>query len=244
MAEYSERDYEIQQTIKRETWYPKLLVFCSIFIPSMVPLVLQGFDAWLKTVLPPLIVIGMLFGLWKLIKWLAPALLHEGPLAYWIDWLKLLVPIAGKTVRSLATAKFCRAFGALSSAGMGVGPTIELAARACGNAAIAEKARRVIPQAESGQTMTEALRSTGVFPPVALQMLHVGEASGNIEEQLEKVAEFQEQDAETTIKQAVKVFGILVFLAIALYIGSMVVSFYGGYIHEMTDIMDTADRAR
>jgi type II secretory pathway component PulF len=244
LAEYSERDYDIQQTIKRETWYPKLLVFCSIFIPSVVPLVLQGFDAWLKVVLPPLIVIGVLFAGWKLIKLLAPSLFHEGPLAYWIDWLKLLVPVAGKTVRSLATAKFCRAFGALSSAGMGIGPTIELSARACGNAAIAEKARRVIPQVERGQTMTEALRSTHVFPAIAIQMLHVGETAGNIEEQLEKVAEFQEQDAETTIKQAVKVWGIVVFLAIALYIGSQVVSFYSGYTQELNDIMDATDQAR
>ncbi len=244
LAEYGERDYEIQQTIKRETWYPKLLAISSIFIPSVVPLVLQGFNAWLKMVLPPVIVISVLFIGWKMIKFLAPSFLHHGPLAYWVDWLKLLVPIAGKTVRALATAKFCRAFGALSSAGMGIGPTIELSARACGNEAIAEKARRVIPMVESGATMTDALASTRVFPPIAIQMLSVGEMSGNIEEQLEKVADFQEQDAETTVKQAVKVFGILVFLAIAAYIGSQVISFYGGYINEMSDIMDTADNAK
>ena len=94
--------------------------------------------------------------------------------------------------------------------------TINLASDACGNSVIAETSRRVIPKVESGATMTEALASTGQFSGIAIQMLRTGEATGNFEEQLDKVADFLESEAETTIKQAFIAVGILMFLAMAI----------------------------
>jgi type II secretory pathway component PulF len=64
-------------------------------------------------------------------------------------------------------------------------------------------------------------------------MMRTGEESGNLDAQLDKVADFLEQDAETTIRQSVKVLGIVVFLAIAVYIGAMVVQFYVGYFNQI-----------
>ncbi len=72
LAEYSERDYEIQQTVKRETWYPKLLLVCSFLIPSVVPLVLGGFGAWFDSIKGVLFVAFLLFIGWMALKKLAP----------------------------------------------------------------------------------------------------------------------------------------------------------------------------
>jgi type II secretory pathway component PulF len=89
---------------------------------------------------------------------------------------------------------------------------------------------------EGGATMTDALASTRQFPGVAIQMLRTGEATGNFDEQLDKVADFLEADAETTIKQSVVVLGIVIFLFMAIYIGMTVikqyVGIYGGLIDE------------
>jgi type IV pilus assembly protein PilC len=234
LAEYAERDYEIQQTIKRETWYPKLLVFCSFLIPSVVPLFLQGFGAWFKFVLPPFLFISALWIGGKVVGYFLPLSSHARGWRKAIDSIKLYTPVVGKTVRGFAVSKFCHALSATYSAGMAPHKSVRIAAQACGNVAIAESALAIIPRLERGDSMTESLAGTGHFQPVVLQMLRTGEESGRIDEQLDKVAEFLEADAETSVKQAVKVLGILVFLAIALYIGSQVISFWTGYLGDLT----------
>lgn len=248
LSEYAERDYEIQQTIKRETWYPKLLVFMSFFIPSLVPAVVAMFLGggnplmiWFRTFIGPASVMLVVVLLFKFKNYLAPLFKHFSALVYLFDQIKLLIPVAGKTSRSLATAKFCRALGALQSAGMGVQMTINLAADACGNAVIAETSRKTIRQIEAGSGMTEALASTGQFPGVAIQMMRTGEETGNFDEQLGKVADFLEGDAETTIKQSVVLLGILIFLAVAGYIALQVIQQYVGYGEKVDSFINEAN---
>ncbi len=229
LAEYSERDYEIQQTVKRETWYPKLLLVCSFLIPSVVPLVKDGFGAWFASIKGVLFFALLLFVGWKILNKVAPGQLSNGPQRVAIDEFKLRFPYAGKFVRALAAAKFCRALGALQGAGMGLHKTINLASDACGNEAMARQTRRIIHRLDSGESLTSALKSTGQFPPIALQMLATGEASGSIEAQLDKVADFLEADAETAIKQSVQVLGIVIFLLVAIRVGIQVIGGYTGY---------------
>lgn len=238
LSEYAERDYELQQTIKRETWYPKLLVFCSILIPSAVPLVVLGFKAWLGAVLPPLLLVGILWGGWKLANFMMPVAAHGGSPRLWLDMIKLRIPILGKTVRALATVKFSRAMAALYSAGVGPHKAVAMAANACGNEAIAQSARRVVFDLENGSGLTDALAKTGQFPGIALQMMRTGEESGNLDTQLDKVADFLEADAETTIKQGIKVLGIVVFLLIAIQIGMQAIQFYTGYFEAIFSSAD------
>ncbi|MDQ3813185.1 MAG: type II secretion system F family protein [Armatimonadota bacterium] len=241
LSQYAERDYEIEQTIKRETWYPKILVFASFLIPSVVPLVLASAGlvqenpliAWLKSVAPPFLVIGAIWAAWKFFHYVSPVAAHSGTPRYMIDSIKLRIPVAGKTARALATAKFCRALGALQAAGVGLHKMINLAADACGNAVIAESTRRIITRIENGEGLSNSLAATGEFPGIALQMLRTGEEAGSIEPQLEKVADFLEQDAETTIKQAVKLLGVIIFLFIAIKIGVQVVQGYTSYFNNI-----------
>jgi type II secretory pathway component PulF len=240
LSEYAERDYELQQTIKRETWYPKLLLFCAVLIPSAVPVVVayigggSPLRAWLSSPAPALLLlIAMVWFGWKAANYAAPVAAHGGAVRLWIDWLKLKLPIIGKTSRALATVKFSRALGALYSAGVGPHKAVTMAGDACGNVAIAEKTRRVAYELENGAGLTDSLAKTGEFPGVALQMMRTGEESGSLDEQLDKVADFLEQDAETTIKQSVKVLGIVVFLLMAIYIGSLVIQGYTGYFNQI-----------
>jgi type IV pilus assembly protein PilC len=149
-----------------------------------------------------------------------------------------LIPVAGKTARALATAKFCRSLGALQAAGTGVQGMIHLAANACGNAVIADSARRIIPRLERGESMTDALAATKQFPGIAIQMLRTGEQTGNFEAQLDKVADFLEQDAETTIKQSVVLLGVLALVFIGVRVCMQVVQFYTGYFNNIFDTVD------
>ncbi len=242
LARYSERDYDLQQTVKRETWYPKLLVFCSILIPSAIPLVVSLFThkgnpflLWLGQVWAPFLLLGGAFFGYRAINFVSPLAMHQSAPKLMLDRFKLLLPVGGKVARGFATAKFCRALGALYSAGVGPGESVRLSAAACGNAAIAEAAIRVIPRLEHGETLTECLKSTGYFQSNVMQVMAVGEQSGNLDEQLDKAADFLETDAEVAIKQSVQVFSILIFLCIAIYIGMTVAKLYLGTVNTVLD---------
>ena len=68
-------------------------------------------------------------------------------------------------------------------------------------------------------------------------MMRVGEESGDLDSQLDKAADFLETNAETTIKQAVPVLGIVAFLCVAVYVGSLAMGVVGGYGAQLDDIM-------
>jgi type II secretory pathway component PulF len=247
LARYAERDYDLQQMIKRETWYPKLLVFASIFVPGAVPLVLSVVKggqnpilAWLGSVGPPLLILGLAYLIFHAVQFTSPLAAHKSGPKLWIDTIKLRLPVFGKVARAFATAKFCRALGALYGAGVGPGESVRLASHACGNAAIARDALAIIPRLEHGEPLTACLASTKQFPSTVLQVMHVGEESGSLDEQLDKSADFLESDAETAVKQSVQVLGIVVFLIIAIRIGMQVGQFWSGYFDS---IFNDAEKA-
>jgi type IV pilus assembly protein PilC len=117
---------------------------------------------------------------------------------------------------------------------------VRLASHACGNAAIARDALAIIPRLEHGEALTECLASTKQFPSTVLQVMHVGEESGSLDEQLDKSADFLELDAETAVKQSVQVLGIVVFLIIAIRIGAQVAQGWGAHFDT---IFDDAEKA-
>lgn len=242
LADYSERDYKLDQSIKQETWYPKTIFFFSFAISAVPTLVLAGFVPFLKQIFPPYALIALLILAWKGWKFVKPALISGAiePLkvgsispAKIYDEIKLVLPIAGKTARSLASAKFCRALAALYSAGVAPGEAVQLGAQACGNRVVAERALKTIPDLQNGRPLTECMKETRVFNPLALQMMRVGEESGDLDSQLDKAADFLEANAETTIKQAVPVLGILIFLCVAAYVLLQLVGFYTGYFDDI-----------
>ncbi|BCM90941.1 type II secretion system protein F [Abditibacteriota bacterium] len=220
LANYSERDYELQTMVKRETWYPKLVAFASVILNPLaaVALFMQGFGAWLHIMLPVFLKVGFAVIIWYAFVILQPFIPRDNPIKSVWDRVRLYVPIVGKVVRGLATAKWCRAYGALYGAGVGPGEAMRLSAIACGNLALAHDTLAQIPKIERGAQLTEALRATNHFPPLALQMLQIGEQSGDLDMSLNKAADFLESDAETTIKKSVPVIGILMLLFVAFFL--------------------------
>ncbi len=244
LADYSERDYKLDQSIKQETWYPKTIVFFSFAIGAFPTLFLAGLGPFVREVWPPYAIMALLFFGWKGWKFVKPALISGAvePLkvgaispAKIYDQIKLVLPIVGKTSRALASAKFCRALAALYSAGISPGEAVRLGAQACGNRVVADRALKTIPELQNGRPLTECMQETRVFNPLALQMMRVGEESGDLDSQLDKAADFLENNAETTIKQAVPVLGIVLFLCVALFVLLKMIGFYTSYFDNIFD---------
>ncbi len=226
LAQNAEREYQIHQAIKREAWYPKLLLFFStVIVPLPLRLNLGGTVVSLEMI-DQLLIIVVVWGLWKGANFLWPVGACGGPMRYRIDALRLKMPWAGKTIRALAAAKFCHFLGLCYAAGLSLPRGVSLAAAACGNVVIAQNIAAIIPALERGSSLSEALISTGEIPITTVPLLQSGEISGELDAQLQAAARFLEMDAETAMRQTVLALGVAIFLLVAVKIGAQVIQFY------------------
>ncbi len=222
LADNAEREYQIYQIIKRDAWYPKLLLFFStVVVPLPLPL---GF--YLLGATEQIFIIVGVWGVWRAANFLWPVGARGGAVRLWIDGVRLKTPLAGKTIRALAVAKFCRFLGMSYAAGISLPRGVTLAASACGNGVIAQKIAAIIPMLERGCSLTEALVTTGEIPTTTVPLLQSGEISGDLDAQLQAAARFLETEAETALRQTVIALAMAIFLLVAAKIGAQVIQFH------------------
>ncbi len=137
------------------------------------------------------IVIGVLLGL--------RALRKSTKGRYWMDKNIHALPMIGPLTAKLATARFARTLGSLLDNGVSMLPAMGVVKNVVGNIHIAEIIDNAAVDVSKGQPLHKALDTGDVFPPIAIQMIMVGEQSGNLEEMLNKVADVFEREIETSI---------------------------------------------
>jgi general secretion pathway protein F len=117
----------------------------------------------------------------------------------WSDRMILRLPMAGSLAGKLAAAGFARTLGSLLDNGVSMLPSLEIVKNIVGNVHIAEAVEAAAVEVGKGQALGKTLEVSQVFPPIAIQMIQVGEQSGNLEEMLNKVADVFEKEVETTV---------------------------------------------
>jgi type II secretory pathway component PulF len=145
------------------------------------------------------------------------------------------IPFIGKTVRQTSMAKFGRAFGALYQAGVPLPQVVKLAADSCGNEYMRANLYPASKVLESGAGITETLRSTGALSPIVIDMLSTGEMTGNLDQMLNKMSDYYQDEAKTRSIQLGHFMGVLAFLVVAIYIAYIVVTFYQGMGSTLND---------
>lgn len=240
LADYIEQEIEIRNLLRRVTFYPKLVIVASIFIIGGAQLVigalgkttnltspLTQLGTWL--VLAPIIVALFLFVRIGLAN---PRVKHV-----W-DAFLLGIPFVGGTVRQLTMARFGRAFGVMYAGGVPMPDAVQLAADSCGNEYLRARIYPAVDRLKEGRGVTETFRETGAFNPIVLDMTHTGETTGNLDYMLTKMSEFYEDEGKTKSVQLGHVFGVVVYLAVAAYVGFVVISFYQGYLGGLSGLME------
>lgn len=118
----------------------------------------------------------------------------------WWDRLRLRVPIAGRIVLKATLARFARSFALAFRSGVPITQTLSLTAQTVGNAHVAQSVERMRESVERGESLLRSAVNSGVFTPVALQMIVVGEESGSLDEMMEEVAEMYQREVEVELK--------------------------------------------
>jgi type IV pilus assembly protein PilC len=143
-----------------------------------------------------------------------------------IDSLLLKAPILGPVLRKIAVARFCRTLGTLLSAGVPVLESLDITARTSGNAVIERSILEVRKAVEEGKNLADPLKTTGQFPPMVVQMISVGEATGAMDTMLGKIAEFYEEEVDTAVAGMMKLIEPILIFFLGVVIGGIVIAMY------------------
>src|SRR5690606_36540612 len=114
---------------------------------------------------------------------------------------KLRMPVVGDILERASMARYARAFSLMLKAGLPISNALELCARAIDNAYLADKIRAIRSGIERGEGFYQTHATSGMFTPLVLQMISVGEESGQVDTLLTEVAEFYEREVEYDVKQ-------------------------------------------
>ena len=143
-----------------------------------------------------------------------------------IDNFLLKVPVMGMLLRKIAVARFCRTLSTLTASGVAIIEGLEITARTAGNAIIEDAIMKVRRAVEEGKTISDPLRDTGVFPPMVVQMISVGESTGALDTMLSKIADFYEDEVDTAVAGLMKLLEPIIITILGVVIGFIVVAMY------------------
>jgi general secretion pathway protein F len=141
---------------------------------------------------------------------------------YWWDGLKLR--LMDDVIRKLETARFCRTLGTLLAGGVSLLQALNNAREVIGNRVIAVAIEEVSKGAKEGRGVSDPLSSAGVFPPMAISMIRVGEATGTLDQMLLRVAVIYEKSLKQAVKRFMSLLEPVMILIMGLIIGFIVIS--------------------
>lgn len=183
-----------------------------------------GFQARAAILFALLFVVAIVLARAGMLKWITGAITtHVWPMS--------------TITREMGLARFFRSFALLLGGGLNVVRSVENSAAATANPYLERDFLRVIPDIQSGSTLTEAFRKTRYLTPMSRNMLETGELAGELEAQLTKVSEYHLQQGTAALNRATAAFSVLIVLIVAMTVGGLIISFYtrlyGGMFDEL-----------
>ena len=143
-----------------------------------------------------------------------------------IDRIVLKLPVLGLIMQKIAVARFCRTLSTLISSGVPILDGLEITARTAGNAIIEDAIMAVRKGVESGMTVAQPLKDSGVFPAMVVQMIGVGEQTGALDAMLSKIADFYEEEVDQAVANLLTLMEPVMIFFLGTTVGGIVISMY------------------
>ena len=143
-----------------------------------------------------------------------------------IDGLLLKIPVLGDVLRKGAVSRFTRTLGTLVSSGVPILDGLEITAKTAGNVIVKDAVMMARASIREGDTISNPLRQSGVFPPMVVQMITVGEETGALDEMLTKIADFYDDEVDTAVDALTSVIEPIMIVFMGAIVGGMVVAMY------------------
>jgi type IV pilus assembly protein PilC len=242
LANTIEKQVELRRKVRSAMTYPiVVLVICSVIATAMLLLIVPQFKAIYADLggtlpLPTRILISVS----EMLQKFFPIFVLLGGVGFFLfrkwcrspqgkpkwDAFKLRLPVAGMLVRKTALARFSRTLAALTRSGVGILEALEIVAETAGNEVVSTAVRDTSGAVKRGDTLARPLSQHEVFPPMVVQMIAVGEETGALDEMLDKIADFYDQEVSATVDALTSLIEPMLICLMGVIVGGMIISLY------------------
>jgi len=242
LATYIEKNVKLTSQVKGAMVYPvSIISIAAIVIGVILWKVIPTFAAMFEGLgaqlpLPTRFVIGLSNWLVRLLPFLVVGAVllvvafkryyatHSGRRV--VDGAVLKAPIFGTVMRKVAVARFCRTLSTLISSGVPILDGLEITATTAGNAIIEDAIMSVRKGVESGLTIVQPLKESGVFPAMVVQMIGVGEQTGALDSMLSKIADFYDEEVDQAVANLLTLMEPVMILFLGISVGGIIIAMY------------------
>ncbi|WP_166786438.1 type II secretion system F family protein [Cryobacterium sp. TMT2-15-1] len=242
IAENFEKEVKLRGTIKSAMTYPVIVLIMSLVsVVAMLIFIVPVFENMFTNlggqlplptmllvylsrsmvyVVPILAVVGIAFAIW----W--PRNKNSEHVRKFLDPLKLKLPVFGPLLKKIAVARFSRNFANMIGAGVPILQALHIVGETSGNWVVERALVKVADSVRQGHSISGPLALEPVFPNMVVQMIAVGEDSGSLEQMLNKIADFYDQEVESATEQLTAMIEPLMVAFLGVVVGGMIVALY------------------
>ena len=242
LATYIEKNVKLKSQVKSAMIYPvAVIVIAAVVVTVILWKVIPTFASLFAGLgaelpLPTRVVIALSNGVVAFMPYIIVTLIAAtfGFRSYYateggrhtIDGITLKLPILGMLMRKIAVARFCRTLSTLLASGVSILEALDITAKTSGNAVVEESIVTTRRSIERGETIAQPLRETGVFPPMVVQMIGVGEATGALDTMLGKIADFYEEEVDIAVAGMLTLLEPIMIAVLGGVVGGIVIAMY------------------
>jgi len=242
LATYIEKAVKLKNQVKSAMVYPiSVLVIAAVVVAVILWKVIPTFATLFASLgaelpLPTRIVIALSNGLVRFMPFIVVGIgaavfsfrsyYRTSSGRYTVDKISLKAPVFGTLLRKIAVARFCRTLSTLLASGVSILDALDITARTSGNAVVEESIVTTRRSIERGETIAQPLRDTKVFPPMVVQMIGVGEATGALDTMLSKIADFYEEEVDVAVGALLTLLEPLMIALLGGIVGGIVIAMY------------------
>ncbi len=242
LAVHYEKEYKLNGKVKSAMLYPIILLVITVAVVLVVfTYVLPQFAALFENAedipFSTRVMLGIsdvLIHNWLQLILLVVLLLIGGKAAagiskvrYYADRMKLRIPVVGRLLRTMYTARFARTLSSLYAAGIPMVTALQISRRVIGNACIERQFDEVISGVCSGEPLSQALRTVDGFVKKFASAVMVGEETGKLDQMLVSMADTLDFEAERAIERMVAMLEPLMIVVMAVIVGAVIISVIG-----------------
>jgi type IV pilus assembly protein PilC len=242
LAENYEAEVKLRGKVKSAMTYPVVVFVIAIvavigMLLFIVPVFAHMFDdlggtlpaptrvlvflsKWMKIFAPiGAVALVVFFMVWPKFK-------HRSAVRNVLDPLKLKAPIFGKLSQKIALSRFSRNLGTMMRSGVPILQALDIVSSTTGNVVLERAIQDVQESVRNGESLTRPLAQHAVFPPMVVQMMAVGEDTGALDDMLEKISDFYDQEVEATTEALTALIEPLMIAVLGSIIGAMIIALY------------------
>lgn len=160
-------------------------------------------------------------GVWFVKKWIKTEMGQNK-----VDEISLKLPVVGILLKKVAVAKFTRTLGTLIKSGVPILQGLETVAKTAGNRTIERAIMVAYNSIKDGGRIADPLKKSGIFPPMVIQMISVGEETGGLDTMLNKIADFYDQEVDVAVKGLTSMIEPLIMIVLGVVIGTIVIAMF------------------